>query len=139
MWVIIRKKNGVEARHFRFRGIRLWWCVLINKIRKNEIGVVEEWWLIELWIRSQSRLSLVKIVDVCIDYNNQKSIIANFRNLGNNYYDYFPLGEYDTEERALEVLDEIEAILMYEQLEKITGNTFIKVNDGIAIYEMPKE
>jgi len=42
MWVIIRKKNGVEARCFRFRGIRFWWCILINKIKKNEISIVED-------------------------------------------------------------------------------------------------
>lgn len=110
----------------------------------------------ELWIRSQSRLSLVKITDVCIDYNNQKSIIANFRNLGNGDDDYFPLGEYDTEERTLEVLDEIQNILKPQLLIRRNDNNdkvlLGALQKGVTqkidmeykelstyVYEMPKE
>ena len=67
----------------------------------------------ELWIRSQDRMNLVKINQVSFNYQNNKQIIANyipdfFENSG-AYYEL--LGTYKTKERALEVLDEIQNIL----------------------------
>lgn len=102
---------------------------------------VEEWWLIELWTRSQDRLRLVKTTDICIDYNNQKSLIANCRNLSNGKDDYFPLGEYDTKERALEVLDEIQNLLKPQEYEIENGNGYYTKSTNIStyVYEMPKE
>ena len=109
----------------------------------------------ELWIRSQNRLGLVKTTDVCINYNNQKSIIANFRNLGNGDDDYFPLGEYDTEERALEVLDEIQRLIKptfkinyeFDDSQPIIDGKWLKSLKAESkiqelscyVYEMPKE
>ena len=64
----------------------------------------------ELWIRSQNKLSLTKVNSVVIDFNDQKKLVANYIQF-NGDEDYTPLGEYDTEERALEVLNEIQNIL----------------------------
>lgn len=103
----------------------------------------------ELWIRSQDRLRLVKTTDICIDYNNQKRLIANCRNLSNGDEDYFPLGEYDTEEAALEVLDEIQNIIIGKYMTNLSFEaSFSKFDDeeearktliAMAVYEMPKE
>lgn len=68
----------------------------------------------ELWIRSQDRMNLVKINQVSFNYQNNKQIIANyipdfFENSG-AYYEL--LGTYETKERAIEILDEIEERIM---------------------------
>ena len=80
----------------------------------------------ELWIRSQNKLNLTKVNSVTIDYNYQQKIVANYMEF-NGDEDYTPLGEYDTEERALEVLDEIQGLLE-------TRNDIQQM-----VYEMPKE
>ena len=83
----------------------------------------------ELWIRSQNKLSLTKVNSVVIDFNDQKKLVANYIQF-NGDEDYTSLGEYDTEERALEVLDEIQCHL-------------VNINDSrdsyFYVYEMPKE
>ena len=83
----------------------------------------------ELWIRSQDKMNLVKINQISINYANKTQIIANclpeyYENSG-NYYEL--LGTYKTKEIALEVLDEIQNILIY----------YSKMSR--VVYEMPKE
>lgn len=85
----------------------------------------------ELWIRTQSKQSLIKV--------NEISINEQYKGRYNIDSGDWILGRYEKYERALEILDEIESILMYEFLEKYSGNAVIKVESGIAIYEMPKE
>ena len=73
----------------------------------------------DLWIRTQKRLDIFKVNNVQI--------------LGCDIYTYtadgnYTLGEYDSRDRALEVLDEIEATL----------KIFSKSRE-IFVYEMPKE
>jgi len=110
----------------------------------------------ELWIRSKNKLSLTKVNSVIIDYNNQKSIVANYMEF-NDSEDYTPLGEYDTEERALEVLDEIQSILKPKLIVKceaddsspiITGEWANSIKEKMYydiqkfptyVYEMPQE
>ena len=84
----------------------------------------------ELWIRSQDRQRLVKVNSL---------LISNFGEVYLENEEMILLGKYTPYERALEVLDEIEAILIYEKLERITGSAIIQVNNNVAIYEMPKE
>lgn len=78
----------------------------------------------ELWIRSQDRRKLLKInnIGVAKEYNDEKgyirTIVAKLT---------FELGLYSTEERALEVLDEIQSF--------VDRNKDYPVN----AYEMPKE
>ena len=68
----------------------------------------------ELWIRSQDKEVLLNIKG--IQYQNCK-LVENETVESNiliglyNYYDNEILGEYETKERALEVLDEIQNIL----------------------------
>ena len=69
----------------------------------------------ELWIRSQSKLSLIKVNSITIE--QQKDNVF-FITSGE-----WRLGTYNTEKRALEVLDEIQHFIDYENI----------------IYEMPKE
>lgn len=67
-----------------------------------------------LWVRSQDKMNLVKIRQISLDYQNNKQIIANyvpdfFENSG-AYYEL--LGTYKTKERAIEVLDEIQNYIL---------------------------
>lgn len=68
----------------------------------------------ELWIRSQDKEVLLNIKG--IQYQNYKlveneTVEANILIGLYNYYDNEILGEYETKERALEVLEEIQNIL----------------------------
>ena len=68
----------------------------------------------ELWIRSQDKEVLLNIKG--IQYQNCKlveneTVEANILIGFYNYYDNEILGEYETKERALEVLEEIQNIL----------------------------
>ena len=79
-------------------------------------------------------LNYNNIIEICKTFGNEKdvSIIATTIN------DDIVLGEYDTEERADEVLEEI--------IENIQCKSFVEMNtDGVTsevtggIYRMPKE
>ena len=95
----------------------------------------------ELWIRSQDRLRLAKMDSVIINARNKKEITSNYSYSSDGYEKDIPLGEYDTEERALEILDEIQKIL--EPLAKIelpyTGKILSVQELSTYVYEMPKE
>ena len=67
----------------------------------------------ELWIRSQDKMNLVKVRQISVNYQDNKQIIANYMpELYENSGEYYELlGTYKTKERALEVLDEIQNIL----------------------------
>ena len=85
----------------------------------------------ELWIRSQDRMNLVKINQVSLNYQNSKQIIANYipdiyENSG-VYYEL--LGTYETKGRAIEVLDEIQDLLQ---------NAYVGGSNRI-VYQMPKD
>ena len=85
----------------------------------------------ELWIRSQDKMNLVKINQVSLNYQDNKQIIANyipdfFENSG-AYYEL--LGTYETKERAIEVLDEIQDLLQ---------NAYIG-NANRIVYKMPEK
>lgn len=63
----------------------------------------------ELWIRSQDKTRLIKINSLeYVEYQGVHSINGYYTNESDNY----DLGVYSTKERALEVLDEIQNILM---------------------------
>ena len=67
----------------------------------------------ELWIRSQDKMNLVKIRQISLNYSNLKQIIANYtpESYENSGVYYELLGTYETKGRAIEVLDEIQNIL----------------------------
>ena len=93
----------------------------------------------ELWIRSQDKEQLRKIVDLkyqkgTIDDDNIEAI------LGTTQYDEWEvLGIYKTKERALEVLDEIQKKINLVCLGHDFGSPMIDLKNPTYIYEMPKE
>ena len=92
----------------------------------------------ELWIRSQSKEELIKIYNVSINKDN--NIIGNIVSDDNkSICDYWILGIYDTKERALEVLDEIQKKINLINLGHDFGSPMIDLNNPTYIYEMPKE
>ena len=114
----------------------------------------------ELWIRSQDKMNLVKVRQVCVNYQNNKQIIANYiPELYENSGECCEfLGTYETKERAIEVLDEIQNILkpklkldtssIQENGRSLVGNGVILQNytanvDFIKldtyVYEMPEK
>ena len=93
----------------------------------------------DLWIRSQDKEVLVKVNDIAVEMN-----------MIYGYYDknteYELLGSYQSKERALEVLDEIENFIYTEV--NIVNSSYeaadIEVKSQILcnmakIFEMPKE
>ena len=83
----------------------------------------------ELWIRSQNKHCLIKAYDLQLDSFNVKKdkvLIINSRTKTDCCY----LAEYDTEERALEVLDEIQHEL---------GKRKYGYPTYEDVYEMPEE
>ena len=102
----------------------------------------------KLWIRSQDKIALSQIKQIAIEYD--KKIV------GYNGY-CVKLGEYNTKERALEVLDEIQNLLRpmlifkncnctQEMLDNIkeVGACVVSDNTHIeqmqyCVYEMPEE
>lgn len=98
----------------------------------------------ELWIRSQDRHILEKINSIRIEKDEYWKILGYIPN------GVFLLGEYKTKERALEILDEIEAVIKLKMsivLEKEDAykgfpddvNEIKKVLNQMWVYEMPKE
>ena len=86
----------------------------------------------ELWIRTQNRENIVKIINgYGLKYNDKKTIIANYQPDFTDRYDgyYELLGTYETKERALKVLDEIQDLLQ----NAYTGNA------NRIVYQMPKD
>ena len=100
----------------------------------------------DLWIRSQDKTSLRKVQGLNITCGEEGFYIEE--------YDTDTLGRYKTQERALEVLDEIQSLLMPKFMFKNSGwrkcNTYLTevfpVDNDIEcqniesyVYEMPKE
>ena len=80
----------------------------------------------DLYIRSQDKTRLIKVFDVYITGNYENIIRANFKEHFSGC-EYIDLGEYVTKERALEVLDEIQNILIdYKEMSRV-------------VYQMPEE
>lgn len=82
-------------------------------------------------MRSQNKTNLVKIRQISLNYQNNKQIIANYMpEMYENAGEYYELlGTYETKERALEVLDEIQDLLQ---------NAYVG-NANRIFYQMPKE
>ena len=95
----------------------------------------------ELWIRSQDKMNLVKVRQIGVNYQDNKQIIANYTpELYENSGGYYELlGTYKTKERALEVLDEIQDELIGSDFMPIEKNEEVVLTCGSArIYEMPE-
>ena len=98
----------------------------------------------ELWIRSQDRMNLVKINQVSLNYQNNKQIIANYiPDIYENSSCYYELlGTYKTKERAIEVLDEIQDKMLNGAFAKKInglGEELDLIPNPILIYNMPEK
>ncbi|WP_069649666.1 hypothetical protein [Caloranaerobacter ferrireducens] len=78
-----------------------------------------------MWIRSQDKKMLIKanVIQVCSLDDEYTQIWGYVNEISEPQYNGFILGEYKTEERALEVLDDIQN----------------RIKEGISIYEMPEK
>ena len=101
----------------------------------------------ELWIRSQNRENTVKIINQYgLKYNDKTTIIANYQPDFTDKYDgyYEILGKYNSNERALEVLDEIQRKIKFmyifenAKLEKESCIEQDLAGTDFNVYEMPK-
>lgn len=97
-----------------------------------------------LWIRSQDKMNLVKVRQVCVNYQDNKQIIANYiPELYENSGEYCELlGTYKTKERAIKILDELQDFMInYACVKKINrlGEEIDLIPKPILIYNMPKE
>ena len=92
----------------------------------------------DLWVRSQDKTELLKVFNV---YVENCWVRANFE----SKYISADLGKYATNERALEVLDEIHSCIqtnasfeMYSNLGQFSDD-FNKKYNLVPVYLMPKE
>ena len=105
-----------------------------------------------MWIRSQDGKKLVKVTSVHIYVKSYGTFAIEGLNecFAGYVEDIFDVGEYETEERALEVLDEIQKSIVsleivrntdyFNKLASISsGNDFTKDSEKVCIYQMPKE
>lgn len=95
----------------------------------------------ELWIRSQNKEVLLNLK--AIQYKNYKlvedeTVEANILIGFYNYYDNEILGEYETKERALEILDEIQNKINLINLGHDFGSPMIDLKNPTYIYQMPE-
>ena len=90
----------------------------------------------ELWIRSQDKMILIKVEELSLGFwRNDAKTDINARS--QNYYE--TVGTYTTKERALEVLDEIQKKINLINLGHDFGSPMIDLKNPTYIYEMPKE
>ena len=102
----------------------------------------------ELWIRTQTNKTLVKVNHIAIRGEDTLVYYGNDLDLDK----YVTLGKYETEKRALEILDEIQKKMTQQFLLKKSINhenmDDVEVPNGIElepiskdilVYEMPDE
>ena len=98
----------------------------------------------ELWIRSQDKMNLVKVRQINVNYQDNKQIIANYMpELYENSGEYYEiLGTYKTKERAIEILDEIQNKMLNGVFAKKInglGEELDLIPNPILIYNMPEK
>lgn len=86
----------------------------------------------ELWIRSQDRTTLIRSYEIYISEQQNTYLIRAKRTS-------HILGAYETYDRALEVLDEIQKKINLINLGHDFGSPMIDLKNDTYIYKMPKE
>lgn len=84
----------------------------------------------KLWIRSQSKISLINTLLLFVDITSIYSYVDGNRLL---------LGVYKSNERAIEVLDEIQKLLMPRVEYDFDTGGIKTIYSQYEVYEMPKE
>lgn len=96
----------------------------------------------ELWIRSQDKKDLVKVNSLWIMDNQiwmEVPFYENHKKLGLTLSGHnHRLAEYETKERALEVLDEIQNKINLINLGHDFGSPMIDLENPTYIYQMPE-
>lgn len=102
----------------------------------------------ELWIRSQDKSSIVKVDNLYVSVGNYICYyVEKGKEVPGTYYrPSGELGRYETKERALEVLDEIQSRLTpnfkingsYQEMDLTVKAYLLNTQYGV-IYKMPKE
>lgn len=82
----------------------------------------------ELWIRSQNKEDLILIQNSISVYDNEIACKENTTYIRK-------LGEYDTKERAIEILNKINMINLGHDF----GSPMIDLKNPIYIYRMPEK
>ena len=85
----------------------------------------------ELWIRSQDKKKLVKVDELKMETVKEGNTFI--------YSHETDLGTYETKERALEVLDEIQEAQLGNYYYSFPSNVKVSNNENTIVYEMPKE
>ena len=92
----------------------------------------------ELWIRSQDKESLVRT-----DYKLMITNVPTEKYSGREGYritsDFYVIGIYESKERALEVLDEIQKKINLINLGHDFGSPMVDLKNDTYIYKMPKK
>ena len=93
----------------------------------------------DLWIRSQDRMDLVKVESVILCFNKDEP--DNGYSLKDKSDRWYPdiLGTYKTKERALEVLDEIQEAQLGNYHYRCPSNVKVSNNENTIVYQMPEE
>ena len=79
-----------------------------------------------LWIRTQKKKGLIKVENLIIETSFNNDYKECFYIINNSANNKCSLGCYETEERALEVLDKIH-------------QTLATINSNCAVFNMPKK
>lgn len=82
-----------------------------------------------MWIRSQDRTELINANRIQVDRN----IVFTFSNI-NEESGWIQLGEYETKEKAMEVLDKIQEFMGNQEYFKGSSDATYYV-----VYDMPKD
>lgn len=90
-----------------------------------------------LWIRSQNKELLMQVKYLHINAYAEKDKDVRIYSYGNDDFSYL-LGTYKTKERALEVLDEIQDIIISTSIIPLENNDAITCGSA-KVYEMPEE
>lgn len=96
----------------------------------------------ELWIRSQDKESLMKVDNINLGINVDTNDPTRLFTFVGGATTSFTLGVYEAEERAKEVLDEIQNYMikcLFAKVENGLGESIDFMPKPIIIYQMPKK
>ena len=103
----------------------------------------------ELWIRSQDKEDLIKVDNLGLAYTGKYNFVDRIGDIAKKEYhvcqfqenSHTTLGKFASKERALEVLDEIEDIFLYniQNASYEKADLFLKSKMLPIVFQMPKE
>ena len=98
-----------------------------------------------LFIRSKSKKQILKVNSVSItentkvEKNDLNNLYARKRMIYTIFVNSCPFGDYETEKRALEILDEVQALLSGKGNKKSKTNNETEETGAILFYQMPEK